>query len=96
MQTHNRTIFVIIAMIVAALLGIFAMQQLPSTGNSATSTPSEGKLNIHAICEAALVYMTFPDDVSAQKFISECQEGKHPEVIEKYKADMHIQNDAAI
>lgn len=57
---------------------------------------SAGKLNINVICDGALAYMTFSDGASAAKFVSECKEGKHPEVIEQYKAQMNISNDAVI
>lgn len=52
--------------------------------------PELGKLNINVVCESALAYMTFPDAASADLFIEECKEGKHPEVIEQYKAQMGL------
>lgn len=55
-----------------------------------------GRLNTDAICEGALSYMSFPDGASANKFVSECKEGKHPEVIEKYQAEMIVSNGATI
>lgn len=58
--------------------------------------PAEGKLDINAVCEGALAYMTFPDGASAEAFVEECKAGEHPEVIERYKADMNIGNDKAI
>lgn len=65
-----------------------------------TQTPevrySNGKLNATVVCESALSYMTFPNGASADKFIAECKEGKHPEVIEHYKAQMNLGDGAAI
>jgi ABC-type molybdate transport system substrate-binding protein len=58
---------------------------LDTPANSETA-----KININAVCEGALAYMTFPDGASAEAFVADCKEGKHPEVIEKYKADMHL------
>ncbi len=56
-----------------------------------TVTPaSQGKLDINAVCEGALAYMSFTDGASADAFVAECKEGKHPEVIEKFKADMNL------
>ena len=49
-----------------------------------------GKLNITAVCESALAYMTFTDGASADAFVEECKDGKHPEVIQRYKADMNL------
>jgi flagellar basal body-associated protein FliL len=85
---------VIIAVIVAlaALAAYFyfnpvseEIQQENTPANSETA-----KININAVCEGALAYMTFPDGASAEAFVADCKEGKHPEVIEKYKADMHL------
>jgi hypothetical protein len=56
---------------------------IPVEENTATS----GKLNIDEVCQGALAYMSFPSSVEADAFVAECKEGKHPEVIEKYKAD---------
>lgn len=57
---------------------------------------SSGKLNIDVVCEGALAYMSFPDGESADVFVAECKEGKHPEVIERYKAEMNLGDGAAI
>lgn len=58
--------------------------------------PSNEKLNITAVCESALAYMTFSDSASAELFVSECKEGKHPEVIEQYKVQMGLGDGATI
>ena len=60
------------------------------------NSPTQGKLDINAVCEGALAYMTFPDGESAEAFVEECKAGEHPEVIERYKAEMNIGNDKAI
>ncbi len=51
------------------------------------------RLNINVVCENALTYMTFPNGGEADKFVAECKEGKHPEVIEHYKAQMNLNLD---
>jgi hypothetical protein len=56
----------------------------------------KGKLNINLVCEQATSYMKFADAKSADAFITECKEGKHPEVIEKYKADLNLGDGAKI
>ena len=53
-------------------------------------TAQETKINIDYVCNSALAYMTFNDDAAAQAFVSECKEGKHPEVIERYKAELSL------
>lgn len=70
--------------------GIFTVTQKPTTG------AVNAKINIDAVCEGALAYMTFPDGKSADKFVLECKEGKHPEVIEKFKLDMGLGEGANI
>jgi hypothetical protein len=57
---------------------------------------AQGKLDINAVCQGALAYMTFSDGASADAFVAECKEGKHPEVIERFKADMNLGDGAAI
>jgi hypothetical protein len=58
--------------------------------------PVQGKLDINAVCASALAYMSFPDAAASDKFVVECKEGKHPEVIERYKKDMNLGDGAAI
>lgn len=59
-------------------------------------TNVSGKLNIDVICEGSLSYMTFPNGASADMFVAECKEGKHPEVIERYMAEMNVLDGAVI
>lgn len=70
--------------------GIFTITKLLSSASTTT------KLDINVICQEALAYMTFPDAKSADKFVAECKEGKHPEVIEAYKERMGLGTGAAI
>jgi hypothetical protein len=34
--------------------------------------------------------MTFENGDAAAKFVEECKEGKHPEVVEQFKAEMNL------
>ena len=54
------------------------------------------KINIDEVCQGALAYMSFPDSASAEIFVEECKEGKHPQVIEAFKAQMNVGDGAAI
>jgi hypothetical protein len=56
----------------------------------------QAKLNINVVCEKALDYMKFTDAKSADAFVVDCVAGKHPEVIEKYKADLNLGAGVAI
>lgn len=73
--------------------GVFTVTRILNEG----ATPDMNtKLNINVVCESALSYMTFTDGASADAFVAECKEGKHPEVIEHYKAQMGLGDGAAI
>jgi len=61
-----------------------------------TDTVFQGKINIDEVCQGALAYMSFPDSASAEIFVEECKEGKHPQVIEAFKAQMNVGDGAAI
>ena len=77
----------------------FAQSSAPGVSNTtlqSTTTNSQAKLDINAVCEGALANMTFPDSASANAFVQECKDGKYPEVIEKYKADHGFGDGAAI
>ena len=100
----------IIAIVVIAIIGIggyyyktygsSAVAPSTSPGTTATSSESTGganaKINIDAVCQGALSYMTFANGAAADAFVADCKAGKHPEVIQHYKEQMGISNDAAI
>ncbi|MCF7864999.1 MAG: hypothetical protein K9M11_00645 [Candidatus Pacebacteria bacterium] len=67
-----------------------------STATTSTDTAAMGKINIDVVCQGALAYMSFKDGASADAFVAECKEGKHPEVIERFKADMNLGDGAQI
>lgn len=72
-------------------------QNTPAALDESQEQPSaQGKINIAAVCEGALAYMTFPDGESANAFVAECIQGEHPEVIERYKADLNLGADIVI
>jgi hypothetical protein len=64
--------------------------------NITSTDKPQTKLNTDMICEQVTSYMRFADAKSRDAFITDCKEGKHPEVIEKYKTDMHIGDGAQI
>ncbi len=70
--------------------GIFTVTKVLDENGSAGAgnVPRGTKLDINAVCKSALAYMTFPDARAADTFVSECVEGKHPEVIERFIKEM--------
>lgn len=51
---------------------------------------SQSKIDPKVACQSALAYMTFNSGDEADKFVSDCIEGKYPEVIERYISDMNL------
>ena len=84
----------IIAVIAALALAFFALTR-PATAPEGGAA-MQGKIDINTVCEGALAYMTFPDGASADAFVAECKEGKHPDVIERYKAQLDLGDGAQI
>lgn len=92
-------LFVLILIMVFASTGYKGSDLVVQPGTTPGQTQQgapQGKINIDAVCQGALAYMTFPDAASAEVFVQECTEGKHPEVIEQYKAQMGLGEGAAI
>lgn len=71
------------------LIGAGAYMMMSRGGSEPTDTQNapNAKIDINAVCEGALAYMTFTDGAAAATFVAECKEGKHPEVIEKFRKD---------
>jgi hypothetical protein len=95
----SKNIVLGVAMVLAvAVAGFFFFSYIPPQEviNQQQEQASQGKINIDAVCQGALAYMTFPDAASADVFVAECKEGKHPEVIEQYKAGLNLDDGAAI
>ncbi len=77
--------------------GIYGDQeQVGADNQNGTSTVSQAKINIDEVCEGALAYMSFPDGEAAEKFVADCKDGKHPEVIRQYIVDMNLGTGAQI
>lgn len=81
---------IILAIIVGGYWYFVKKPEVIQTGTS------NSKLNMDVVCQSALAYMTFPNGAAAEVFLTECKEGKHPEVVERYKADMNLGDGAAI
>lgn len=83
----------IIAIVVIVLLVGGYVVYSRNQGETSVPTPNQNgnaKINIDEVCEGALAYMTFENGEQAEKFVQECKEGKHPQVIERYKASLNL------
>ncbi len=67
-----------------------AQNDMNNNSQDAAQSGGNAKLNVVEVCNGALAYMTFPDGATADAFVQACIEGKHPEVIERFKADMGL------
>ena len=50
----------------------------------------QGKINVDVACRSALTYTTFINNEDAEKFITECINGEHSDVIERYIKDLDV------
>lgn len=94
----NSKILIITFIIILTAIGYIVSinADKPKVNDLPIDNSSQGKLNIDVVCTSALTYMTFENGEAADKFVSECKEGKHPDVIERYKKDMNLGDGAAI
>jgi hypothetical protein len=88
----NNTLYIIVVVLVVITAGCFVFYRTSSQNveEAPVNTAPQGKLDINAVCEGALAYMSFPDGASAEAFVAECKDGKRPEVIERYKAQLNL------
>lgn len=91
-----KTNLIVVGVLAVAAIGYFLLMPKNPVTETPTDTASEAKIDVNAVCDGALAYMTFPDAASADAFVAECKEGKRPEVIEKYRADLNLGAGAAI
>ncbi|KND52116.1 MAG: hypothetical protein AB198_00915 [Parcubacteria bacterium C7867-003] len=92
-MTNKNTLITVVLIVALGVLGYFFFFNNSSekiVSENGTPTKSEQKINIDQVCNEALIYMTFADSVAADLFVKECKEGKHPQVIEDYKARMNL------
>ncbi len=85
----NKNILIAILLMIIALGGYFYFLQ-NETIQVADQNTSQQKINVDQVCEESLMFMTFTDGAAAELFVQECKEGKHPQVIEDYKARMNL------
>ena len=100
MEKTNIIITTVAVIILVVLVGLGIYLYSPANGTALVppTEPSapEAKINIDAVCDGALAYMKFADEASASVFVADCKEGKHPEVIEHYKASLNVGAGVAI
>lgn len=92
--THNKLAVAVILLVL--IFGFYYyLNGTPSVVPNQASRPSM-KINVEAVCQGALAYMTFSSGAESDAFVTECKEGKHPEVIEKYIKSLNLDDGKAI
>lgn len=86
-----KKIFGILIIVLVLIVG-YKLLQRPMPSNPS----NDSRLNIDEICDNALAYMSFPDGAAADRFLAECKRGEHPDVIERYKAESGVNDEAVI
>lgn len=85
---NNKNALIVVCVLFAiTVAGYFYFNK---KADNKSPIPVQAKINVEAVCNGALAYMTFADGKSADLFVKECIDGKHPEVIERYKADLNL------
>ncbi len=85
---NNKNILIVVCLLLAIAVASFFF--FYNNSDEKSPAPVKAKINIEAVCNGALAYMTFTDGKSADLFVKDCIDGKHPEVIERYKADLNL------
>ena len=90
-----KTGFIVIGALLVAVLGYYLLmpQTVPAVQ---TSDAPQAKIDINAVCEGALAYMSFPDGAAAAAWVDECKRGEYPEAIEQWKQQQGIIDDRAL
>lgn len=83
-----KTTFILLVVAVIIAAGVYVMLAQSTPEQTPAGQEQQDMTKVQIACESALMYTTFPDGASADAFVRECVEGKHPEVIERYEAQM--------
>lgn len=90
-----KTIVIIVGIIMLGAIGYYYVMPAPAS-EPAPSMDSAAKIDINAVCDGALAYMSFPSGAEAEAWVAACKRGEHPEAIEQWKQMNGIQDDRAI
>lgn len=93
-ETHRTLIGSLIALaIIIAAAYFYTVGEAPGR-NTIGTLPPEPKVQIEEICRASLTYTTFPEGTDTERYVQECIDGKHPNVIEDFVKRMNAENAA--
>lgn len=79
----NTVASVIVLLVIGG--GLFGLAQYYEKNSLEGNMPDkQGKIDIRVACESALAYTTFMNGEDADRFLEECINGEHPDVVERY------------
>lgn len=94
-----KTALIVLTVLIAAAAGYYFLMPT-STPLTETETPTttgaQGKIDINAVCDGALAYMSFKSGEEADAWVQACKRGERPEAIEQWKVQMGITDDRAL
>lgn len=93
----NMILKIILLVLAALLFGNWIYSISMPTPIPETAHPNtEAKIDINAVCDGALAYMSFPSGAEADAWVAACKRGEHPEAIDQWKQKNGITDDRAI
>lgn len=90
---------IIVSLLALLVLGnwLYAINMpVPVTEQEVQNPTSGAKIDIDAVCDGALAYMSFPNGAEAEAWVAACKRGEHPEAIDQWKQMNGITDDRAI
>lgn len=87
---------VVLLIILAGGYYFFTMQPAEAPTTEMPNDTTSQKIDINAICEGALAYMSFPSGAEAEAWVEACKRGEHPSTIEQWKQMNGIMDDRVI
>lgn len=92
-----KTFSILAGIIIVGAVGYYFFIPAPAAApQTPTSTNSQAKIDINAVCDGALAYMSFPNGAEADAWVAACKRGEHPEAIDQWKQMNGITDDRAI
>ncbi len=91
-----KTLLIGILIIILGAMGYYFLMPAPTPEPQPQGTSAGAKIDINAVCDGALAYMSFPNGAEADAWVAACKRGEHPEAIDQWKQMNGITDDRAI
>lgn len=91
-----KTLLIVGLVIILGAIGYYFFMPMPTPEPQMQNTSGSAKIDINAVCDGALAYMSFPSGAEAEAWVAACKRGEHPEAIDQWKQMNGITDDRAI